>query len=524
MKTAKRVFALMMIVAIFLAAMPMDAKAASAISITIVNDVRGYAYEAYQIFSGDIADGTLSNIKWGDGISAEGQTALLAFEGTHETAESVAKTLTESNVADFAEQASRYIDSGAAVRSVFVPAANGNPAYYKITGLESGYYLIRNTSVATTGAFTNYIMEVVGDSSIRHKSSVPTVEKKVKEKNDSTGEVSDWQDSADYDVGDNVPFQLTAVLADNVSTYNWYKIEFQDTLGDGLSFNENSTKVYLADGGEREDITNAFSINASGDNLYVTCNDVKACNATNNSVIVVEYDASLNEEASIGAAGNTNEVVLAFSNNPYWIPEGYTEENLPDEVPEDQPVGYTPRDIVKVFAYEITVNKVDENDDPLPGATFALYKKEVNPEYDPQDAESEAFIWVKKESVKAEPIYNEGDATTILSCSATFGGIDSGEYKIREEVTPAGFNTCEDIEFTITADYDIESNEPNLQSLSGGDLTASKETGTIRTTIINKAGTVLPQTGGRGTALFYKLGGFMVLASLVLLIAKRKAR
>ena len=37
---------------------------------------------------------------------------------------------------------------------------------------------------------------------------------RVKDTNDTTGVTTDWQDSADYDIGDDVPFQLTATLAD----------------------------------------------------------------------------------------------------------------------------------------------------------------------------------------------------------------------------------------------------------------------------------------------------------------------
>ena len=43
-------------------------------TITINNPVG--SYEAYQIFSGDLHDGTLSNVTWGTGVSEAGKTAL----------------------------------------------------------------------------------------------------------------------------------------------------------------------------------------------------------------------------------------------------------------------------------------------------------------------------------------------------------------------------------------------------------------------------------------------------------------
>ena len=45
-------------------------------SITINNSTEGHTYEAYQIFTGDLHQGKLSNIVWGSGVSEAGKTAL----------------------------------------------------------------------------------------------------------------------------------------------------------------------------------------------------------------------------------------------------------------------------------------------------------------------------------------------------------------------------------------------------------------------------------------------------------------
>lgn len=61
------------------------------------------------------------------------------------------------------------------------------------------------------------------------------------------------QDSADYDIGDKVPFQLTGTVADD---YNVYKGDYQlvfhdtllevfhDTLLEGLTVDRDSFKIY----------------------------------------------------------------------------------------------------------------------------------------------------------------------------------------------------------------------------------------------------------------------------------------
>ena len=70
-----------------------------------------------------------------------------------------------------------------------------------------------------------------------------------------------------------------------------------------------------------------------------------------------------------------------------------------------------------------------------------------------------------------------------------------------------------------------------LTSLSGnkatGELrdikfTATKKDGSVSTDVVNKAGVVLPETGGIGTTIFYVLGGIMVLAAVGLLVTKKR--
>lgn len=121
-----------------------------------------------------------------------------------------------------------------------------------IFGLAPGYYLVKDVDGSQTAdpskesekatAYTRFIMQVVGNSEAQLKNNVPTVEKKVKENSNS-----EWQDAADYDMGDTVPFQLTAELPKKrVDDYNHYYVEFTDTLSAGLTFKE-ITKV-TADG------------------------------------------------------------------------------------------------------------------------------------------------------------------------------------------------------------------------------------------------------------------------------------
>lgn len=453
--------------------------AAQTFTITINGDKPGHTFEAYQIFAATLfvnAEGqkVLSDIKWGSGVTADGQTAL-------GNAVDNAKSLKDDKTArEFANKVAQYLDSTNAKASTF---ANGK---YTISGLEAGYYLVKdkNNTVPEGDAYTSYILEVVGNVDVKPKSGVPQVVKKVQDTNDSTGVTTGWQDSADYDIGDKVPFQLTATLAGNVSSYNTYKIVFHDKLSPGLTFDNNAKIMF---GGQ--DVKSHFDVqyNEQTGDLTITCNDVKQFGATDNSVITVEYTARLNEKAVVGHVGNPNQVHLEFSNNPN--PEGAGS------------VGNTPVDKVIVFTYEVVVNKVDEKNAPLTGAGFTLFKKDKNGEF--QKIGDEV----------------KGDGKTQF----TWTGLDDGDYKLEETTTPNGYNTMEPIIFTITAVHDETSDNPALTQLTGtNDFNGNHTTGKLEATVVNHPGLVLPSTGGVGTTMFYVVGGILILMSGALLFVKKR--
>ena len=502
-KLASLVLALVMVFALATTAF-----AAETYSITINNSAEGHTYEAYQIFTGDLVekDGTkiLSNIVWGSGISEAGQTALGDAAAKAETLK------TEDDAKAFAKAVAPYLTTAAGSTNTVTDGK------YVISGLAAGYYLVKDQDGSLTGdadAYTEYIIKVVSDTTATPKSSVPTVEKKVKDTNDSTGVTSDWQDSADYDIGDSIPFQLKATLANNVSSYTTYKVVFHDTLSKGLTYN-NDAKVYI-DGTETNGFTVTATVNADGTTtLTVSCDDVKALGAGNSSVITVDYTAKLNENAVLGSAGNPNEVYLEYSNNPNKSEAGNNE------------TGNTPEDTVIVFTYKTIINKVDGENKPLTGAAFKLEKLIKG-----KDGAADTWTTVKEFTV---------DETTT---SFTFSGLDDGQYKLTETKTPAGYNTIDPIYFVIEATHDETADAPTLKTLNAylTDANGNKQTemkdgesinidlgtvdltaGSITTTVVNKAGSTLPETGGIGTTIFYILGSVLLVGAAILLITKKR--
>ena len=238
------------------------------------------------------------------------------------------------------------------------------------------------------------------------------------------------------------------------------------------------------------------------DTFDITIADAKAVkDAEDNAITVaaggkftVEYTSKLNENAVIGSTGNPNEASLEFSNNPNVGGEGET--------------GKTPTDKVIVFTYQLDINKTfnggtpAENDLPK----FKLYKF---------DSTTNDYTIDRGEVTITK---TEGDKYT-----ASFKRVDDGKYKLVETKTPAGFNTAADTLFEITADHNVESDNPQLTVLKINTTAGNTTTGTVTADVVNQKGSNLPSTGGMGTVLLYVAGiAVFVLAGATLVMALRR--
>lgn len=452
-----------------------------------------HTYSVYQVFTGDLSNGTLSNIKAGQNFNKNNTASKSAADAAAEIAQGTYANNTEKLAA-----ITPYVDlTGTAFGEVSANTALSAPA---------GYYLLKDKDAVTgDDAATLFIVQVNGPVTVNRKANKPTFEKKVKDVNDSTDDKSDWQDSADYDVNDEVPFQLTATLPTNeadFAAYKTYKLVFHDQQSAGLTFNKYSVVVKYGDQTLGTDSYTVTENPEDKDTFDITIADAKAVKDAEGSAITVaaggkftvEYTSTLNENAVIGSTGNPNEASLEFSNNPNVGGEGET--------------GKTPTDKVIVFTYQLDINKTFNDGTPAENdlPKFKLYKFD---------------------STTNDYTIDRGEVTITKTeggkYTASFKRVDDGKYKLVETKTPAGFNTAADTLFEITANHDVESDNPQLTVLKINTTTGNTTTGTVTADVVNQKGSNLPSTGGMGTVLLYVAGiAVFVLAGATLVMALRR--
>lgn len=497
-KLASFILAFAMVMAIAMPSVVMAADGKS--TITVDGATAGSEYVAYKLFNAtDDGNGHFSYT-----VNSKYETVLKEVTGKSTGAE-IVKYL--DGIKDNATAVREFADKVyAKVKTMDVDYTAANGVFAEV---DQGYYLIAQTKIGTNEAYSLVMLGTAGKNNLKitPKTGVPTFEKKIKEKNDSTGVESGWQDASDYDIGDKVPFKLTGTVSDKYDNYKTYYYAFHDKMDDTLEFNADSVVVKI-DG--KEVAKEKYTLNTKttdGCTFEVVFNDLKTVSPTKPENVTVEYTATLKDTAKLGSVGNFNKGKLEFNNNPYYEGEGKPETP-----------GETPWDEVVVFTYKLIANKTDGQGDALAGAGFTLYK--FNKDTDD---------YVKVKEIEA------GETTKF-----EFTGADAGKYKLVETTVPNGYNKADDLVFEVKGTYEAVNKTDPLKaptltkleildekgnSITGEDkvFTTNLAAGTATTNIKNLTGSELPSTGGMGTTVLYAAGTLMILAAAAFLVMKKKA-
>ncbi len=460
----------------------------------------------------------------------------------------------------------------------------------------AGYYVIKQTNEPATGAdstttMSRYISGNVTatdalDATI--KNTTVTSVKKVQENSTNTVGADNKEDTrlpnvtidnnfndvADYSIGDTVPFEFIGTVPDKFGEFDHFQYIFKDTMNPKqLQLNEDSVQVYVLPKNVESITWNAdktlaggtlltkgthyavsvdkntddtqkgtFSI-AVGTNVPATTEPVAAAYrdlkgityGTDNAKlvagdrIVVAYNATLQQGAQIGRPGNVNTMELEFSNNPYDVYDTAT----------------TPEDEVVVFTYELDATKVDSvnTDQKLDGAEFKLWNAAkgtdgikaaelVAATDDEGNAIAGSYIfkgWITETAnKKGTTLTNENGSLFKIA------GLDEGTYYLEETKAPAGYNKPDDF-FELILTATTANNQTNgsdaTTGLTGITVNNAQDSGDAATgigtaNIPNTKGSNLPETGGMGTTILYAAGAAIVLIAgigLAVTLRRRQA-
>ena len=488
-------------------------------------------FKAYQIFRAKVVDQNeskvASDINWANDETEKAVIGVLKQVAApnindSSTAEDVADYLAQ-NVRDTTDKtcvknSDLLYKIADAVAKNSTQTGTSFDAGTTFTAPSNGYYLfvtdVLDASKPNTG--TSPIFALVGGKSVTvtEKTSIPTVTKKVKDDKSN----SNWADKADSQMGQNVNYQLTGTVADNVASFSAYKYEFYDELSAGLTADEGSIKVYAgtdrnaataiaADNNYTADVTADATTGKS--TLTVKFTDLKTAVAdlSAQTKIYVEYTAKLDPKKDanivVGGNGNENTVKLVYSNNP--MAEG---------------TGTSVSDTVRDYTYALKLIKEDSAKETikLEGVEFSIQAT------DPDDSNSKG-LYVQEDGSLGS---NEHEFTTDKNGEINVKGLDAGTYTVKETHALDDYNTLPEFTFTISASGLIQDEGNNTLTVSAtkgeSDLVLNPVVngGTVTLTVKNKKGSGLPLTGLNGVTFTWIAGGAVLCIGVAHLIRSRK--
>lgn len=363
------------------------------------------------------------------------------------------------------------------------------------SGLTMGYYLVDSTMGALCGLTTTN-----PDAYITAKNAAPTIDKQVME--DST---SQWGGSNTADIGQVVNFRVTINVHGGAENY----VLHDKTNGKFIMYGTDIPEEVKPLVGVKElwhviPATQAGAVaqetEVPADYYTVVENPTDGCafhivfeqefcdHLKTNDKVVVYYDAMLSRNASIHDAVNPNEAWLDFGENHH-----------------------TAHDVTNTSTYAVEIVKTDDQNKLIPGAKFRIYDSNG------ADANEVDVVALERDAQGNVTVYRraradeEGVEIVVTTGIVKVVGFDNGTYYLEETDPPHGYTKLSGRKEFIISDANLYAQYVDGNYYSGSGIH-----------VINKTGSMLPETGAMGTAMFITFGMFVMLGTGVLLVTKKR--
>lgn len=447
-------------------------------NLTITNVVAGDTLNAYKIL--DAYYNQATNV-----ITYEFTTEFKNFLNQSETYETLTLDqyyqLTSGNTTSGTTKTTSTLDKLASAYAAYIKKNNATGLNMTVTGTnavltaQAGTYLVLPTVTNRVYAVMVGNLDFAAEGTAWNLTDKEIVAK-VSDAGVTKSVGSVGYGAGSFTIGSAFNYSLVATVPSYPTNATNKKYVLTDTLSAGLTFGglnkmtikDGDTTFTNEDGRFTDSTGNTVATVTFQDQVLTIVFDVDYINSTR---IDITYQAVLNENAVLGSAGNGNQVVLEYSNDPYGTGT-YTTDPTSSEA-----TAYT-------YGLELFVYDVDDNTIKLPNATFDIY--------------ADAALTKKV-----------GTITTNNDGIAIYKGLAAGTYYLKETSTPTGYSLIRDaISVEILADGSVTNPE------SGEGYT--------RKEIPQAKVGVLPSTGGIGTIAFTIIGLIVLISAISLVVVYRK--
>ncbi len=484
-------------------------------SITISNATVGETYAVYKVFDLTYEGKAVaySYTKTGESDALYGALASDAspFTLTPTTTENVYNVALKEGKT--AADVSKFLTDNKALLTQTGDTKTADSATVTFGNLPYGYYYI-TSSLGTVVT----IDSAKKDVTVIDKNQTPGWDPEDPKNPDESGgqgkfvataEDGDFAKTSTAAIGDTAYFKINAFAPKYAGDKLVATYKFVDTLAAGFTYNDD-LKVTLGDNDLTKD--KDYTVSVEGQTITVVVNAGTIANYSVEAHLSITYSATVDENA---VYDNTNTVDMSWTvypNNtdgdpdpgkPPYDPNKPTDPNNPGKDPSDPSNPPESKTDTYVFGFNVQKYKDEAKEgNELTGAKFRLYDAKTNGKEIPVVKVSDGVYRVAVEGETGVEI--EAGAAKIF-------GLDAKTYYLEETEAPAGYNIL-----TAREPVEIKADTETEDNVDGN--------GILNKTIdvINKAGALLPSTGGMGTTIFYVLGSILVVGAAVLLVTRKR--